>query len=254
MRRTLLLDADVVAFKIAAVNETAIDWDGDGDVQVFANEADARKQMTKYVEELLDLSGSDEVVVCLSDKTGRYYRHDFFPEYKAHRSHGRRPELLTKMKDMLAEEWTSYRKSRLEADDVLGILQTKPGMFEGETVICTTDKDLRQIPGLHVNMKTWEIEEVSREEGEMFFYAQVLTGDTCDGFKGCPGIGLVRAFRIFEEWRCEEKHDTPWPYIVKAYEKKGLTEEDAIIQARVARILRHGEYDYKNKEPILWKP
>ena len=248
--RTLLLDADVVAFKIAAVNETAVDWDDDGDVQVFANEADARKQMTEYVEELLDLTGSDEVVVCLSAEGGRYYRHDFFPEYKAHRSHGRRPELLTKMKDMLAEEWASYRKPHLEADDVLGILQTKPGMFKGETVICTTDKDLRQIPGLHVNMKTWEIEEESEEAGEYFFYTQILTGDTVDGFKGCPGIGPKRAEKILGELQADEY----WPAIVEAYEKKGLTEEDAIIQARVARILRHGEYDYKHKEPILWKP
>lgn len=249
--RTLLLDADVIAFKIAAVNETAIDWDGDGDVQVFANEADARKQMTKYVEELLDLSGSDEVVVCLSAEGGRYYRHDFFPEYKAHRTAGRRPELLTKMKDMLAEEWTSYRKPRLEADDVLGILQTKPGMFEGETVICTTDKDLKQIPGLHVNMKTWEIEEVLEEDGEYFFYTQILTGDTCDGFKGCPGIGPKKSEKLLEGTHNWEE---TWEAIVRAYAKKGLTEEDAIIQARVARILRHGEYDYTNKEPILWQP
>jgi len=249
--RTLLLDADVIAFKIAAVNETAVDWDGDGeDPQVFANEADARAQLTSYVDELLDLTESDEVVVCLSCKTGRYYRHDFFPEYKANRTLGRRPELLTLMKDVLADEYHSYRKDSLEADDVLGILQTKPTKAWSESVICTVDKDLRQIPGLHVNMKTWQIEEETEEAGEYFFYTQILTGDTVDGFKGCPGIGPKRAEKILGDLQADEY----WPAIVEAYEKKGLTEEDAIIQARVARILRHGEYDYTNKEPILWNP
>ena len=37
-------------------------------------------------------------------------------------------------------------------------------------------------------------------------------------------------------------------------EKQGLTEEDALLQARVARILRDGEYDYNKEEVVLWKP
>ena len=37
-----------------------------------------------------------------------------------------------------------------------------------------------------------------------------------------------------------------------AFEKKGLTESDALVQARVARILRASDYDFAAKKPILW--
>ena len=45
-----------------------------------------------------------------------------------------------------------------------------------------------------------------------------------------------------------------WGLIVEAYEKAGLTEEDALVQARVARILRHGEFCTKKEEVNLWNP
>jgi len=41
---------------------------------------------------------------------------------------------------------------------------------------------------------------------------------------------------------------------VAAFESRGLTEEDALIQARVARILRADDYDFKESQPILWSP
>lgn len=247
---TLLLDADVIAFKIAAVNEEAIDWDGDGDLHVISDEGAARSHCVQYVEEIQEFLEADEVIVCLSDPSARYYRHDFFPEYKANRTHGRKPELVSPMKKFLRENWRSYEKPNLEADDVMGILATHPDLIEGERIIVTTDKDLRQIPGYHYNFKTLEVDEESEEAGEYFFYTQVLTGDTVDGFKGCPGIGPKKAEKILGDLEADEY----WQAIVEAYESKGLTEQDALTQARVARILRHGEYDYKNKEPILWKP
>jgi DNA polymerase-1 len=44
-----------------------------------------------------------------------------------------------------------------------------------------------------------------------------------------------------------------WKIVVKAYEKAGMNEQDALQQARVARILRHGEYDKKTGEVKLWQ-
>jgi DNA polymerase-1 len=42
--------------------------------------------------------------------------------------------------------------------------------------------------------------------------------------------------------------------VVAAFESKGLTEEDALVQARVARICRASDYDFKTKEVKLWNP
>jgi DNA polymerase-1 len=42
--------------------------------------------------------------------------------------------------------------------------------------------------------------------------------------------------------------------VVSLYAKAGLTEADALRQARLARILRWTDWDNKKKEPILWTP
>ena len=45
-----------------------------------------------------------------------------------------------------------------------------------------------------------------------------------------------------------------WQVVVETYASKGLTEEEALQQARVARILRHTDYDVEKEEVVLWKP
>jgi len=40
---------------------------------------------------------------------------------------------------------------------------------------------------------------------------------------------------------------------IKRFEKAGLTEDDALLNARMARILRKCEYDRTNNKVILWK-
>jgi len=41
---------------------------------------------------------------------------------------------------------------------------------------------------------------------------------------------------------------------VKAYTKAGLDEDDAIVQARCARILRSEDWDTETKRIKLWTP
>jgi 5'-3' exonuclease len=90
---------------------------------------------------------------------------------------------------------------------------------------------------------------VTPEEADYWFWTQCLTGDPVDGYKGVPGIGAVSSKKILEA-----AGDNPWQDIVAAYVKAGQTEEDALRNARLARILRPGEYNSTTKEPILWTP
>ena len=76
--------------------------------------------------------------------------------------------------------------------------------------------------------------EVTEEDANYNHLLQALTGDAVDGYSGCPGIGIKRASRLLDA-------DASWDSVIAAYDKAGLTEEDALVQARVARILRHGE-------------
>ena len=47
---------------------------------------------------------------------------------------------------------------------------------------------------------------------------------------------------------CDNNQDR-WQAVLKAYRKKGLDEFHAITQARMARILRAGEYDHDAGDP-----
>ena len=47
---------------------------------------------------------------------------------------------------------------------------------------------------------------------------------------------------------------SPEDVIIRGRGEAGLTEEDALVQARVARILRANEYDFGTGEVKLWEP
>lgn len=206
----------------------------------------AIENLEEFIEGLLRVTKTQEALFCFSSSPN--FRHEVLPTYK-HNRKGEKPQLFFDLLTYLEETYPDQvkRKPNLEADDVIGILATmKPKQY----VIATLDKDLDQIPGLHYNWRKEVMYSVTRKEADRQFYLQVLTGDPTDGYKGCPGIGIVKAERILDE----VEGGDPWPAIVEAYESKGLTEDDALQQARVARILRVSDYDFKRKTPILWKP
>jgi DNA polymerase-1 len=153
------------------------------------------------------------------------------------------------------EEYPNTSKPSLEADDVIGILATKPG---NKCLIWSTDKDLKQIPGYHLIEGGREF--ISKSQGDYFHLQQTLTGDAVDGYPGCPGVGPVTAVKILSneptgpidpEITWVEWH---WTNVVKAYEKKGLTEADALVQAQIARICQWENWDQTNQEVIKWLP
>ena len=130
----------------------------------------------------------------------------------------------------------------LEADDAMGIYATQ---FPGNTIV-SPDKDMRQIPGKLFNLE--DTITITPEEGARWHLIQTLAGDQTDGYSGVPGIGVKRAATLFD------KEGYGWATVVKAFEDKGLTEEDALLNARLARILTIDDYDTKSKTPLLWTP
>ena len=84
-----------------------------------------------------------------------------------------------------------------------------------------------------------------------WFYKQTLMGDSADNYKGCPGVGPVKADKILKE---ETDEKVLWGEVVNAFEKAGLTEEDAIENARLAYLLKDGDYNFETKEVTLWQP
>jgi hypothetical protein len=254
VKHTLLIDADILAYKFAskAQRETP-----------FGQAVDDLVDVTPLVDEQLaiwkDQLEATDLIICLSCPSSECWRMAVLPTYKGNRKDVVRPVLLGDLKGYLEEHYPSYRKPTLEADDIMGILSTHPKLVPGKKTIVSEDKDMKTIPGWLFNPgKDTKARLIDPLEADHWHLYQALIGDTTDGYTGCPGVGPVKARKVLD-WPVEgephphDRHEL-WARVLGAYETRGLTEEDALVQARVARICRHTEYDFKNRAVILWTP
>jgi DNA polymerase-1 len=242
-------------YEIAYANTEITKWSEDCiHEEVFPQ--DAKRHMDDLIEDILFACGVVDYICCISSDTN--WRYEIMPYYKANRDHKEKPKLHKYLKDycMAHHPWEIFED--LEADDTMGILSTRE---VGRYVICSRDKDLRQIEGWHYN---WHKEDhpvwVDRFDGHRFHMKQTLMGDPVDGYCGVPRVGEKKADKILdsvppEDWweAIVATYETcPERYALAKYGKPQLGEEDALQQARVSHMLTH-EY-YKNGEVILWTP
>ncbi|MEL6509032.1 MAG: hypothetical protein AAFQ32_04520 [Pseudomonadota bacterium] len=247
MKPTVLIDADVVAFSAAAACEEAIEW-AEGYWTWNADFHATKNACIVQVERIMDELKGHEHVLCLSDHTDNF-RLDWHPEYKHQRKGGKRPLVLQQIKEWMVEELDAKRLPRLEGDDLLGILATMKS--KRPRVVVSIDKDLRTIPCTFYRDIYDDPVEVDETMADYNFLLQTLTGDITDGYPGCPGIGPSAAASILEVGAPVEDN---WEAVVDAYEDNGLGVEEAICQARCARILRASDYNIKKKEITPWTP
>lgn len=256
MKPTLLIDADVLVYKFAFGESAEFDW-GDDVVSTVTNADKAFEGVRMYVDWLMTKLSGGRAVMCLSD-SGANFRKELYPEYKANRS--AKPELYGPIREFIATcaDWTPFMRPRLEADDVMGILSTAGKPYPGQKIICSVDKDMKTIPGFLFNPNKHEdgVVSVKPLDADRYHLFQTLTGDSTDNYKGCPGVGKVKAARLVNSVEADpvEYVKYAWPIVVDAFAGKGLAEDDALLQARLARILRVTDYDFSNKEVKLWKP
>ena len=198
--------------------------------------------VTQEIEDLKTRFDSDDVLLTFTDR--KNFRKDIEPTYKGNRVK-RKPAGYLKLKNWGMETWPSVMKPCLEADDVLGILATK-GDLEN-FVLISPDKDMQQIPCRIYDLKSEYTQ--TPEAAERKLYEQALTGDATDGYKGCVGVGPKKAAQILDE--CKGKY---WEAVVSTYKKADQTEEDALTNLRLARILQVSDWDAEKQTPILFTP
>jgi DNA polymerase-1 len=253
--RTLLIDSDILAYQHAAGNQEVYQWDTDV-VSVKTDWDSAVKGMNHQISEWMSELDADDVIVCLTDVEN--FRKNIMPTYKANRAGTTKPEMLFGLKAYLTENYRTYIRPGLEADDVMGILSTHPKLVEGEKIIVSIDKDMKTVPGWLFNPdKDLKPRLIEEEEADYWHLYQTLVGDSTDGYPGAPGIGHVKAKGILcsaiaqeaKEWR-----QAAWEMIVEAFKARGLGLFEALQNARVARILRASDYDFKRKEVRVWQP
>ena len=235
----LLIDADFIVYKACAAAESEVDF-GDDVILVTSNFNDAynatKRELTKIENKLGSFSS---MILFFSDSEN--FRKKILPAYKGHRNR-KKPCGYKRVISALKKEYKVIIKPTLEADDTMGIYATKyPG-----NIIVSPDKDMKQIPGQLYNFD--ETFTITPEEGARWHLIQTCAGDQTDGYGGISGIGVKRAVSLFED------KGYTWKTVVEAFVEKGHTEEEALINARLARILTADDYDFNKKQPILWSP
>lgn len=260
---TLLIDGDIVAFSAVSAAQMDIEWSPD----CWSNYVDMKSAKEKFlvgIERLVDaatfaIKGKVKIkpILCITGPDN--WRCGILPTYKGHRK--RKPPGYREFQNWVLEEsgFETYLRPGLEADDCLGILQTRALRKGEEVMMWSADKDLMQIEGKHLvfDLKNHSskptIVEVSELDGELLHVKQTLTGDVTDNYKGLAGYGDVKAKKLIAKFDGKPLSDL-WGAVQEAYEASGQTREDMLVQARVARILRVDDYDFKKKEVILWTP
>lgn len=232
--RTAHIDADFLAYM--ASYEKAGE---ENDLEGILYRADV------MIEDKRRQAGAEFAVLHLtpntSDKGGRY-EVAIQKQYQGQRSSDRKPQYLEQCRDYMAAKADAVVTGRAwenaEADD--GMAQAAwEAHYAGNPdacVVVTKDKDLRMVPGLHLNWDSGIIHHAADVFGEIgivervgkpdaktgkpkitkkhsgwgtkFFWFQLLMGDTADNIKGCPkamfdgkhkACGLVGAHELLKD-------------------------------------------------------
>ena len=120
--RTILIDADIVAYKVACVNQTEFDW-GDTGSSTFLDHEEAKRQADELIARYCEATKAHHVIVCLSDPVVNF-RKQLNSTYKHNPKDKVPPALLAWIKDYPAAASRSFTLPPLEAASVLGILAT----------------------------------------------------------------------------------------------------------------------------------
>lgn len=200
--RVAQIDADFLAYQVSYEKE-----DDPKSLDQIIDHCD------KAIDNLRRLSAAETAVLHLTPKEsnkGKRAELAVLAEYQSTRR-GDKPRYLHVIRDYMGDLNTGVLKGELhyhaEADDGMAAAQYA-AIGRGEydkSIIVTRDKDLRMVPGLHLDWGTGMITGLPEDEtfgyieydkakskvvgyGTKFFWAQMLMGDTVDTILGLPEI------------------------------------------------------------------
>lgn len=244
--RTAFIDADILLHRAVSF----VDEEFDGEPM-----ADW-KQALQFFDHLhkkwaKEIGKFDDYYLVISD--GANFRKGLYPDYKANRKNIVPHLAFKRLKEEVMERQDVIWETGIEADDLIGIRCSEDPQH---TVAVSADKDFATvpcslvIPTSHGRKKPIR-QRFSEEEANMNWLRQAITGDVVDNYKGLPRYGPVKAEQIVPGPGSVEQL---WPAVEAEFLKKGFTSDYAITMARLARILRAGEYNFETKEVKLWEP
>lgn len=237
-----LIDGDIIVYRIGFASETV-------------SKAVALARVDDFVTDL--------VLFQLGENYSDYYGYitcndPYFPNYrleyavtapyKGNRS-APKPKHYQAIRDHLQSRFRFMNVAFQEADDAIGIAATKEmEKAERPYIICSTDKDLDNIPGWHYNFVRKEKYFVTLPEARRNFWTQIIVGDSADNIKGVKGIGPVKAAKLLKDCVTDEDY---YCACVDAFYAPG----DITIKVARERVLENGRLLWIRTKPNeIWEP
>lgn len=219
---------------------------------ILSPESHALSNAKELITKILDRTKSTEYIVYITASgVESNYRYKLDTTYKANRKEQERPVHYGAVRNYLTDTHGAKLITGKEADDAMGIRQWDHLNTENSTptIICTVDKDLDMIPGLHYNWRKDVVYEVDDRTALRNFYKQLLIGDPTDNIKGIKGIGPVTADKILPIHYSESQmYDVVLSKYKHQYRERSI---EAILNIvyTTANLLW-----IQREEGILWQP
>jgi len=187
---------------------------------------------------------------------GPTFRHDIYPEYKAHRT--KMPDEMRAQMDRVREvvqtlDIPIFEQEGYEADDLLGTLARQAEEQGVDTLIVTGDMDLLQLVDEHTTVLTsrwrfsdtviYDVESVKeRYDGlspDQLVDYKALMGDKSDNIPGVYGVGEKTATKLLKKYESLERVYQHLNEVSTRFQNR-LEEgrEDAFLSRELARIAR----------------
>lgn len=184
-RKVALIDGDIIVYSCGFASDAAAKANG----MTREPLGHCLNGVNETIKAIMRATDCNEARVWLTSSGGEGgYRDDLYPDYKANRT-AAKPQWYGEIRSHLLGYWCAEESTDgREADDELGIDLVELGELGEYAVLCSKDKDLDMIPGLHYNFSKTKKDKgvymVSKVEGDRFFYKQMLTGDSTDNIPG----------------------------------------------------------------------
>lgn len=181
--RTLLCDGDGLAYYCAGNDDTP--------------SGTARRNLVTKIESAMRAAGADRVLILATSGAshkGHRYAISRAKQYQGKRDASRKPRNWQFMRELIERDPRAVVTDTLEADDLFHINSVRLG--DENVALLTQDKDMRMVPGWHLNWDThalvrvkpdtWSLEVDGKVFGRKWFWLQMLHGDTADNIPGLP--------------------------------------------------------------------
>lgn len=195
--RVLSIDADMLAYQCGGNEDTSV--------------GESRNHALDLIVSMAHTVGADKVILHLtadgSDKGMRYAIAQTRP-YQGNRKDKKRPKNLAYLRNWMASGASGYTVKNWhdrEADDGMAYLAS----VLPDHWIATKDKDLRMVPGGHLNWDTrqmiylepgqFELRAWDKVFGYKWFWLQMLQGDTADNIPNVVRLfGPAKALKLLD--------------------------------------------------------